>query len=421
MVFCCSCWSVADDANERPARGDETARPLLRMRWNSATSPDESKAALLEGGLCFRFAGGKYSLSSEVGRGAHCVVWRCLRLSKFGQPRNFALKVHTEETSAFKREVAALTALKGATTGGPEELFPLMLGSVRVYGRTGIAMPLYGPDLYVLQKCRERRPFAISFVWAVASQLLGALEALTRAGLVHADIKPQNVVLHSPDDLTLDGETHITLIDLGSCLSSEQLCKHKKRIAYVQSRWYRAPEVLLWSPVSQSADAWSAGCVIAEVALGVPLLPGESEFNQLARICNMLGPPPASLLTRAERAETFFECGPDGDGPDGGGALLRDERARDEPPLVRYLPHDDVSELLSVLVTDADESQRHALLVLLDGLLRWDPIERWSGTRLLQRLHASLEVQGWAWTNPAAAVVPSNTGYPVSIRDSWRC
>ena len=53
------------------------------------------------------------------------------------------------------------------------------------------------------------------------------------------------------------------------------------------------------------------------------------------------------------------------------------------------------------LVVEADAADRRALLVLLDGLLRWDPIERWAGARILQRLHARLEADGCAWRNPA--------------------
>ena len=423
LLACCCAWECGAEAEEGVSAAVQPEdRPLLRVRWlpkdisrsaSTATSPDEVKTALLEGGLVFKFLGGRYTLSSEVGRGAHCVVWRCLRVSSVGEPRTFALKVHTEESSALKRELAALTALKGASSGGAAfELFPRIFGSVRVHGRTGLAMPLYGPDLYQLQKLRERQPFAVSFVWAVACQLLGALEALMNAGLVHADIKPQNVVLHRADGVVsaLDGSTHIALIDLGSCLSSEQLLAHRKRVTYVQSRWYRAPEVILWSPVAQSADAWSVGCVIAEVALGVPLLPGESEYNQLSRMCAMFGPPPPSLLQRAHRAEPFFECGLDGTGTDGAGAELIPERARREPPLVRYLPTDEIEALIESMVRTEDASQRHALLVLLDGLLRWDPIERWSGVRLLARLEGALEAQGIAWSNPAASVVPTAFG-----------
>ena len=389
MVVCCTCCSsddVTDDDERLRLPRSPTSRPLLRMRWGRA-SPDESKATLLEGGVVFKFAAGRYTLCSEVGRGAHCVVWRCLRVSKLGEPRTFALKVHVEETAAFKREEAALKALSSASTSiGLPELFPRLIGNVRVQGRTGLAMPLFGPDLYVLQKLRERRPFPTPFVWSVATQLLHALEVLDRCGLVHADIKPQNVVLHSPDHhAPLTFETRITLIDLGSCLTSEQLGAHNKRITYVQSRWYRAPEVLLWSPISNAADAWSVGCVIAEVALGVPLLPGESEYNQLCRITALLGPPPDSLLERSRRADHFFILD-----ERSGQLSLNTERASVEPPLIRYLPHDDFASVLTHLIPSLAAFERDALLVLLDGLLDWEPNERWAGSRLLERLDEEL-------------------------------
>ena len=169
-----------------------------------------------------------------------------------------------------------------------------------------------------------------------------ALEALTKCSLVHADIKPQNVVLNSSDpNITLGFDARITLIDLGSCLTNEQLGQSGKRITYVQSRWYRAPEVLMWASIGNAADAWSVGCVIAEVAIGVPLLPGESEYNQISRIFSLLGAPPDSLLGRARRANDFFATDPRTGQP-----ILRRERAEGEPALIRYLPTDDFPTLV---------------------------------------------------------------------------
>ena len=347
---------------------------------------EEAKPFLLEGGYCFRFASARYTLCSEVGRGAHCVVWRCLRVSKAGSPRSFALKLHNEETSAFRRETAALAALRKQISNGDSELFPRMLGTVKVLGKMGLAMPLYGPDLYQLQKLRERKPFPSAFVWTVAAQLLRALEALTKCSLVHADIKPQNVVLNSSDpNITLDFDARITLIDLGSCLTNEQLGQSGKRITYVQSRWYRAPEVLMWASIGNAADAWSVGCVIAEVAIGVPLLPGESEYNQISRIFSLLGAPPDSLLGRARRANDFFATDPRTGQP-----ILRRERAEGEPALIRYLPTDDFPTLVQYLLPDISDFERDALLCLLDGLLMWDPAERWAGSTLFERLESVL-------------------------------
>jgi serine/threonine protein kinase len=351
-------------------------------------SPEEANGALLENGHAFRFGNVRYTLSNEVGRGAHCVVWRCVRVSKQGNPREFALKVHNEEKSAFKREAAALEAL-GSAEGA--ELFPRMLGTVQLLGRTGLAMPLYGPDLYQLQKQYQRQPFPLPFVYTAATQLLRALEALCSAGLVHADIKPQNLVVERAD-AALDEHSRLTLIDLGSCLSHDQLTSRNRRITYVQSRWYRAPEVLLWAPMGHAADVWSVGCVIAEAALGVPLFPGESEHNQVARIDRVLGPPPPSLLARSRRSEHFFRLR-------GGEALLRTDKAHTEPKLVRYLPSDDLEELLTQVLSPhgLTEEAKASLLCLLGGLLQWEPHARWESSRMLDKLREELGELGCSW------------------------
>lgn len=386
---CCRPRSTSTHDERGPlvasANGKHSSRkPLLRMRWGSgsvaASEPtDLAEAQILEGGMVFRFAGGKYTLGDEAGRGAHCVVWQCQRVGvKRGEPRVFALKVHNEQASALRREADALKGLRATREGSA--LFPQLLGTVRVAGRTGLALSLHGPDLYQLQKSRDRKPFPSAFVWGVARQLLSALEALERAELVHADIKPQNILLRETEEMAaIDGSTRVVLIDLGSCLSREQLSRTTNRVTYVQSRWYRAPEVILWAPITYSADAWSVGCVIAEVALGVPLLPGESEYNQLARTAAILGPPPRALLKRSRRSEDFFVDA-------GGRAPAMVSTPADEPELVHYLPYSELRPLLLHVLPHYGEAERHTLLELLMGMLRWDPDYRWSGPFAAQRL-----------------------------------
>lgn len=53
---------------------------------------------------------------------------------------------------------------------------------------------------------------------------------------------------------------------------------------YVQSRFYRSPEVILGHPYAMAVDMWSLGCIIAELYTGYPLFPGENEVDQLACI-----------------------------------------------------------------------------------------------------------------------------------------
>jgi len=63
-------------------------------------------------------------------------------------------------------------------------------------------------------------------------------------------------------------------------------------VAYICSRYYRAPELIFGATeYSNAIDVWSMGCVIAEMVLGDPLFPGESAVDQLVEIIKILGTP----------------------------------------------------------------------------------------------------------------------------------
>lgn len=65
---------------------------------------------------------------------------------------------------------------------------------------------------------------------------------------------------------------------------------------YIQSRFYRAPEVLLGAPYGYAIDMWSLGCLIAELYLGEPLFAGRNEQEQLSLIMQTIGPPSKEYL-----------------------------------------------------------------------------------------------------------------------------
>lgn len=416
---CCSVWRGGRES-WRPQRSP-TVRPLLRMRWSKRPSyAGGSSAARCAGkmvggelrdavaaplavslaGIVFKFAGARYTLTHELGRGAHCAVWKCVRLSSSGgEPHAFALKAHLALAGcSIDREATALAALGAGRGAG---LFPSLLGHVHVLGRPCLAIPIYGPDLYALQKQRARQPFPAAFVWNVAMHLLDALAALACAGLVHADIKPQNVVvrrLTAEEEprgapLSLDGETQLCLIDLGSSLTREQLESRTPRTVYVQSRWYRAPEVLLGAQTTPNTlDCWSVGCVVAEVAVGLPVLPGESEYNQLARMCRLLGPPPRALVERALRSDIFLVHSAPAR-PSGAVAAppytMRKEMARHQPKLVLYLPAEPLAPLMHrAMPPEIPDAERRLLIGLVGGLLAWDPRDRLGAAQAAAALRA---------------------------------
>lgn len=92
---------------------------------------------------------------------------------------------------------------------------------------------------------------------SIAIQCLESLQFLHGLGLIHCDLKPENILVKSYS------RCEIKVIDLGSsCFETDHLC------SYVQSRSYRAPEVILGLPYDKKIDIWSLGCILAELCTG---------------------------------------------------------------------------------------------------------------------------------------------------------
>ena len=75
---------------------------------------------------------------------------------------------------------------------------------------------------------------------------------------------------------------------------------------YIQSRFYRSPEVILGMNYHMAIDMWSLGCIMAELYTGFPIFPGENEQEQLACIMEVLGVPDKDFINRSSRKRLFF-------------------------------------------------------------------------------------------------------------------
>ncbi|XP_068995514.1 dual specificity tyrosine-phosphorylation-regulated kinase 2 [Embiotoca jacksoni] len=153
---------------------------------------------------------------------------------------------------------------------------------------------LLSMNLYELIKKNKFQGFSLPLVRKFAHSILQCLDSLHKNRIIHCDLKPENILLKQ------QGRSGIKVIDFGS-----SCYEHQRVYTYIQSRFYRAPEVILGSRYGMPIDMWSLGCILAELLTGYPLLPGEDEADQLACVIELLGMPGQKLLDASKRAKNF--------------------------------------------------------------------------------------------------------------------
>ena len=129
-----------------------------------------------------------------------------------------------------------------------------------------------------------------------AIQLLVSLHYMKEHNIVHCDMKPENILLRKSN------KSGIKVIDFGSgTYESEQF------YTYIQSRFYRAPEIMMGIRYTPAIDMWSLGCILFELFIGYPIFAGEDEKEQMQCIMEVKGVPPRSMIVVASRRKVFFD------------------------------------------------------------------------------------------------------------------
>lgn len=135
-----------------------------------------------------------------------------------------------------------------------------------------LVFELLSTNLYDVLKSTKFKGLSLPLIRKIGYQVLTSLYFLSPKGvdIIHSDLKPENILLRDPT------KSGVKIIDFGSS------CKRSSKIySYIQSRFYRAPEVILEIGYSQPIDMWSLGCILVELHTGSPLFPGENELDQV--------------------------------------------------------------------------------------------------------------------------------------------
>ncbi|OCT91920.1 dual specificity tyrosine-phosphorylation-regulated kinase 2 [Xenopus laevis] len=236
----------------------------------------------------------RYEVLKVIGKGSFGQVAKVYD-QKLHQ--HLALKMVRNEKRFHRQAAEEIRILehlkKHDKTGGMNVIH--MLESFTFRNHICMTFELLSMNLYELIKRNKFQGFSLQLVRKFAHSILQCLEALYRNKIIHCDLKPENILLKQ------QGRSGIKVIDFGSSCFD-----HQRVYTYIQSRFYRAPEVILGSRYGMPIDMWSFGCILVELLTGYPLFPGEDEGDQLACMMELVGAPPPKLLEQAKRAKNFI-------------------------------------------------------------------------------------------------------------------
>lgn len=302
--------------------------------------------------------GGRYQIVDLLGQAAFCRAVQALDLRTGAL---VCLKVVKNNKDYFDQSLDEVKVLRYVNAADPGDEYGILQLYDFFYFKEHLILvtELLRANLYEFAKHNRESgapPYFIPpRIQSVARQVLRSLAFLHSLGLVHADLKPENILMKSYSGC------EVKVIDLGSsCFLTDQLS------SYVQSRSYRAPEVILGLPYGHKIDVWSLGCIVAELATGRVLFHNAAPVAILARIEGILGPIPQHMVVRGRYSPRYFTAD---------GKLF--ERNRQSGHLEFLRPK---KTSLARRVPEADAG----MLDFLSCLLQVDPAKRLTAAEALQ-------------------------------------
>eukprot|EP00929_Paragymnodinium_shiwhaense_P068785 TRINITY_DN34661_c0_g1_i1.p1 TRINITY_DN34661_c0_g1~~TRINITY_DN34661_c0_g1_i1.p1 ORF type:complete len:424 (-),score=46.77 TRINITY_DN34661_c0_g1_i1:133-1404(-) len=220
-----------------------------------------------------------YVVECALGKGSFGTVYKALDTAT-NRPVAIKTLKHSEadvELQMLKllAESPCIVRLLGSFPHGKEDKVNLVLELIPDNLQRIIKHYRYGRKTHM----------SIMFVALYSFQLFRGLASLERHEVIHRDIKPANLLVEPNNH-------RLKICDFGTAMSLNNPAAHQ---VYVCSRFYRAPELVLSTPITSLAvDLWSGGCVLGEMLLGQAVFGGADGLDQLCKIMEILGTPTAA-------------------------------------------------------------------------------------------------------------------------------
>lgn len=244
---------------------------------------------------------GRYEVTATIGKGVFSSVVRAAdrKATKEG-PAEVAIKMIRNNETMYKTGQGELVILRKLSGADPEDRRHCvrLLSSFEYRAHLCLVFESLHMNLReVLKKFGRNVGLNLHAVRTYAQQLLRALKHLRNCGVLHCDIKPDNMLVNEAKNV-------LKLADFGSaCFAGEN-----EITPYLVSRFYRAPEIMLGLPYDHALDMWSVGCCLYELYTGKMLFPGRTNNDMLRLQMELKGPFPKKMLKKAQFTDQHFDA-----------------------------------------------------------------------------------------------------------------
>lgn len=256
-----------------------------------------------EGYYSYRFGellDGRYEIVAAHGKGVFSTVVRAKDLkAKFGDPEEVAIKIIRSNETMYKAGMDELVILKKLAGADPENKRHCVrfISTFKYRNHLCLVFESLHMNLReVLKKFGRNIGLKLTAVRAYAKQLFISLKHLKNCGVLHCDIKPDNMLVNEAKNV-------LKLCDFGNAMFAGK----NEVTPYLVSRFYRAPEIILGLPYDHPLDMWSVGCCLFELYTGKVLFPGPTNNDMLRLHMELKGPFPKKMLRKGAFTDRHFD------------------------------------------------------------------------------------------------------------------
>ncbi|KAL8470602.1 hypothetical protein ACS0TY_033236 [Phlomoides rotata] len=293
-MFCDDIFGESPAGVRKSGKGDGVAveKSGLHDNWDDA-----------EGYYGYRFGevlDGRYEIIAAHGKGVFSTVVRAKDLkAKPGDPEEVAIKIIRNNETMYKAGMEELVILKKLVGADPEDKRHCVrfLSTFKYRNHLCLVFESLHMNLReVLKKFGRNIGLKLTAVRAYAKQLFIALKHLKNCGVLHCDIKPDNMLVNEAKNV-------LKLCDFGNAMFAGK----NEITPYLVSRFYRAPEIILGLSYDHPLDIWSVGCCLFELYTGKVLFPGSTNNDMLRLHMELKGPFPKKMLRKGAFTDQHFD------------------------------------------------------------------------------------------------------------------